>query len=76
MSLRAIRKIKNPNAVVRLVRNEKWPTLPDPIYGMDNFNKARAVSALRGIPTRDGEPVHPSDLTDHQARDVARWVRH
>jgi hypothetical protein len=51
-----------------------WPKLAAPIYADDTRNKARAVSALRCIETRDREPVHACDLTARQAADVAGWV--
>jgi hypothetical protein len=63
-------------SLVRLARvvAKRWPPLAAPIYADDNRNLAIAVSALRGIPKLDGEPVYPSDLTAAQARDVALWA--
>lgn len=65
--------IKNSRLVAKLA---KWPkNLPAPIYASDNQNKMLAVSWLRGLSMRDGEPVFCSDLSNSQAADIANWLR-
>jgi len=76
--MNALRNIRNPVAVLRLapkrprlVPGNVWPNnLPAPLLVRDTEAKARAVSLLASMPTRDGERVHASDLTAAQARDV------
>lgn len=67
----ALRLIRNARVVAKLA---KWPSnLPPPIYASDNHNKAVAVSFLRSLTMRDGEPVHCCDLTNEHAADIAKW---
>lgn len=68
----ARRSIKNARLVLALAP-KRWPNnLPAPVFAADNDALMRAVSLLRGVPMRDGEPVHAADLTADQARDVVR----
>ena len=68
--MNALRLIRNNRAVLKLAP-KRWPNnLPAPLLVRDTEAKARAVSLLASMPTRDGERVHASDLTAAQARDV------
>lgn len=72
MATLALRRIRNPRAVLLLARRV-WPNdLPPPVHVADTEAKARAVSLLRSITTRDGDPVYACDLTAAQAHDVVR----
>lgn len=70
---RAITHIRNPHAVMTLVRNPgKWPPLAAPVFPMETHAMCRAQSLLTGLRYRDGSS-NPDTLTFTQARDVLRW---
>lgn len=72
-----LRMIRNPHAVQKLApkRDKVWGKLAAPIYASDNDAKAAAVSFLRSLSMRDGEPTYCSDLSNAQAADLAAWIR-
>lgn len=72
--------IRNPRIVQKLAKSEEpkrmvWGKLAAPIYARDTQNKAVAVSFLRGLSMRDGEPTYCSDLSNAQAADLAAWIK-
>lgn len=72
-----LRLIRNTRMVQKLApkRDKVWGQLAPPIYASDNDNKAIAVSFLRSLSMRDGEPVHCCDLTNEHAADLAAWIK-
>lgn len=67
--------IANPHALRKLAKRKVWGKLAAPIYASDNDNKAIAVSFLRSLSMRDGEPTYCSDLSNAQAADLASWIK-
>lgn len=74
---RALAAIRNPHAVVRLLRAARparWPArLAAPVDPLDTHQRMRATSLLAGMEFRDGSR-HPDTLTLSQAHDVLRWA--
>lgn len=69
----ALTAVRNPHALLRLVRIrarkfDATRTLP-----LDNVARSRAQSLLAGTAYRDGS-TNPGPLTLDQARDVLRWA--
>ena len=69
----ALTAVRNPHALLRLVRIrarkfEATRTLP-----LDNMARSRAQSLLAGTVYRDGS-TNPDVLTLSQAQDVLRWA--
>ena len=65
--------IRNPHAVVALVRRQRWGQLAAPVFPADTDAIARATSLLAGDTYRDGRR-HPGALSIAQARDVLAWA--
>jgi hypothetical protein len=73
---RALSAIRNPHAVVRLVRKapfKRWPQLSEPIFPSDTDARMRAQSLLAGMEFADGTR-NPDTLTLAQSHDVLRWA--
>lgn len=70
---RTLTSIRNPHAVMAIVRVDatRWGaarTLP-----LDNAARCRAQSLLAGLRYRDGS-TNPGPLTLEQSSDVLRWA--
>ena len=73
---RALSAIRNPHAVLRLIRKapaKRWPTLSEPVFPAETDARMRALSLLTGVEFADGTR-HPDTLTLDQAQDVLRWA--
>lgn len=78
---RAMRAIRNPRAIVAILRKAKralpapkWAgTLAAPVFPAETDAIARATSLLAGMDFIDGTR-HPDTLTLSQAQDVLRWA--
>lgn len=76
---RALASIRNPHAVLRLVRGiakkplPKWTALSEPVLPLETDQRIRAQSLLTGLRYRDGS-TNPDTLTLAQAQDVLRWA--
>ena len=73
---RALSAIRNPHAVVRLVRKapfKRWPQLSEPVFPSETDARMRAQSLLTGMDFAD-DTRHPDTLTFAQAQDVLRWA--
>lgn len=71
--MRSLSTVKNPIAVLRLVRMTRKRFDATRTLPLDNQTRSRAQSLLAGTRFRDGT-TNPGPLTLAQAQDVLRWA--